>query len=118
MITRLPSYSRDDTCPACVIAGDYLFLGHHAGGFDRDDIVYQMEACFNRLKSTLETAGATLDDMVQIHMYLRNMADFRKARDVFYQYFKNGFPARMATTTDFVDSACLCMLDGIAYKKA
>jgi 2-iminobutanoate/2-iminopropanoate deaminase len=61
--------------------------------------------------------GASLDDMVQINLYLRNIEDFRPARDVFFKCFQDGFPARMASTTDFVDSACLCMLDGIAYKK-
>ena len=76
-----------------------------------------MEASFESLKKTLESVGVSLDNMVQINLYLKNIEDFRPARDVFYKYFKNGFPTRMTTTTDFVDSACLCMLDGIAYKK-
>lgn len=71
MIKRMPTHCGDDTCPSCVIAGDYIFLAHHAGGFDKDDIVYQMEASFNSLKRTLESAGATLDDMVQINLYLK-----------------------------------------------
>lgn len=117
MIIRFPTHCGDDTCPSCVVAGDYIFLAHQAGGHDRDDIEYQLQACFESMKRTLEEAGATLDDMVQINLYLKNIEDFRKARDVFYQFFKDGFPARMSTTTDFVDSACLCMLDGVAYKK-
>jgi 2-iminobutanoate/2-iminopropanoate deaminase len=76
-----------------------------------------MEASFDKMKKTLESVGASLDDMVQINLFLRDIGDFRSARDVFYKYFKNDFPARMASTTDFVDSSCLCMLDGIAYKK-
>lgn len=117
MVTRMPTHCGDETCPSCVVAGDYIFLAHQAGGQDRQDVVYQMEACFESMKRTLESAGATLDDMVQIHLYLRNISDFRAARDVFYKYFKNGFPARMGSTTDFVNPECLCMLDGIAYKK-
>lgn len=100
------------------MAGDYIFLAHHGGGFEKDDIVHQMRASFDRLKNTLESVGATLDDIVQIHLYLRNIEDFRKARDVFCEYFKNGFPARMGTTTDFVSSSCLCMIDGVAYRKS
>ncbi|WP_246451900.1 RidA family protein [Alkalicella caledoniensis] len=107
----------DDTCSSCVVAGDYIFLAHHSGGNDRNDIVYQMEATFNDLRETLESVGATLENMVQINLYLKNIEDFRKARDVFYKYFENGFPARMTTTTDFVTSTCLCMMDGIAYRK-
>lgn len=119
MITRMPTHCKDDTCSSCVVAGDFIFLAHHAGGHGTDDIVYQMEASFNKLGQTLESVGATFDDMVQINLYLKNIEDFGAARDVFYKYFKkNGFPARMATTTNFVSPSCLCMLDGIAYKKA
>ena len=116
MIKRMPTHCGDETCPSCVVAGDFIFLAHHAGGFDSDDVVHQMEASFDRLKKTLESVGASLDDMVQINLFLRDIEDFRLARDVFFKYF-NEFPARMTLTTDFVDSACLCMLDGIAYKK-
>lgn len=118
MIKRLPTNCEDDTCPSCVVAGDFIFLSHHAGGFESNDVVFQMETSFNKLQKTLESVGATLDDMVQINLYLKNIEDFRSARDVFYKFFNmNGFPARMSLTSDFVDSACLCMLDGIAYKK-
>jgi len=118
MIKRMPTHFGDDTCSSCVVAGDYIFLAHHAGGFDQDDIGHQMKVSFDRLRATLESVGATLDDMVQINLYLKNIEDFQKARDVFYEYFKNDFPARMTTTTDFVNSSCLCMIDGIAYRKA
>lgn len=117
MIKRMPTICGDETSPSCVIAGDFIFLGHHAGGHDRDDIEYQMEASFNILKKTLESANATIDDMVQINLYLKDTKDFRKARDVFYKYFKDEFPTRMTITTDFISPSCLCMLDGIAYKK-
>lgn len=116
MIKRMPTHCGDETCPSCVVAGDYIFVAHQAGGHESNDIAYQMHASFKQLQATLESVGASLDDMVQINLYLKNISDFRAARDVFYQYFKNGFPARMATTTDFVNDTCLCMLDGIAYK--
>ncbi len=113
----MPTHCGDETCSACVIAGDYIFLAHHTGGHASTNIVYQMEASFNSLKKTLESVEASLDDMVQINLYLKNIEDFRAARDVFYKFFKHGFPARMTTTTDFVNPGCLCMLDGTAYKR-
>jgi 2-iminobutanoate/2-iminopropanoate deaminase len=101
-----------------VVAGDFIFLAHHAGGFDSDDVAPQMRACFEGMQRTLRAVGASLDDMVQVNLHLRRLEDFRRAKDVFYEYFKNGFPARMATTSDFLDPSCLCMLDGVAYRKA
>lgn len=117
MINRLPTHCGDYTCPSCVVAGDYIFLAHHAGGFDKEDIAHQMRATFERTRETLQSAGATLNDMVQIHLYLKNLSDFSIARNVFYEYFdESHFPARMTSTSEFLDSNCLCMIDGIAYK--
>lgn len=117
MIKRMASNCGDETCPSCVVAGDFIYLAHHGGGFESEDIVVQMEACFERVSETLAGVGASLEDMVQIHLYLKNIEDFRRARDVFFKYFDKEFPARMATTTEFVSEACLCMIDGVAYKK-
>jgi 2-iminobutanoate/2-iminopropanoate deaminase len=117
VITRLPSHYGDDTCSSYVRAGDFIFLAHHGGGQDSNDIVHQMTASFNSLGTTLQSAGASFDDIVQINLYLRNIEHFRAAQEVFHAYFrKEGFPARMTTTTSFVNPACLCMMDGVAYK--
>jgi 2-iminobutanoate/2-iminopropanoate deaminase len=116
MFKKMPTHCGDDTCASCVIAGDFIFLAHHAGGFDINDIVHQVRATFERLKHTLSTVNATLDDIVELKFYLKNKGDFERGRDVFLEYFKNGAPARMTIITEFLDESCLCMIDGIAYK--
>lgn len=117
-IERLPTHCGDESCPACVIAGDYIYLAHHAGGFDKRDIRHQMRTVFESAKRTLAAAGATLSDMVQIHLYLKDLSDFDGAREIFHEYFDEGSsPARMTSTSKFLDEECLCMIDGIAYKR-
>jgi len=114
----MPTHCGDETCPACVIAGDFIFLAHHGGGRDETDAAHQVRGALENIKKTLESVGASLSDMVQLHLYLKDLTDFRAVRDVFYEYFENdSFPARMTTTTSFIDPNCLCMIDGIAYKK-
>ena len=44
MIQKMPTHCGDDTCSSCVVAGDYIFLAHHGGGQDVDDIVHQTRA--------------------------------------------------------------------------
>ncbi len=118
MIKRMPSHTRDDTCPSCVVAGDFIYLAHHAGGHDKKDIEHQMRATFRSMQNTLASAGATLNDMVQVNLYLLSLSDFDKARNVFNEYFdKDCFPARMTLTSDFLSQSCLCMMDGVAYKQ-
>jgi len=117
MLKKMPTHCGDDTCASCVVAGDFIFLAHHAGGFEKQDINHQTRATFERAKSTLASVGASLNDMVQINLYLKNLNDFDGARKVFYEYFdKDNFPARMTSQTEFLDADCLCMIDGVAYK--
>ena len=117
MLKRMPTHCGDDTCPSCVVAGDFIYLAHHAGGFDKQDIEHQMSAAFESMRNTLTSAGATLNDMVQINLYMKDISQFRTAREVFYEYFdKDHFPARMTLTSEFINPNCLCMMDGVAYK--
>lgn len=47
------------------------------------------------IKAVLEDAGASLDDVVSVTVYLSNMDDFAKMNAVYKQYFKEGsYPAR------------------------
>ncbi|GMQ58165.1 hypothetical protein AN1V17_25600 [Vallitalea sediminicola] len=117
MITRYPTHCNDKTCASCVEAGDFIFLAHHAGGFDKDDVAYQSLKTLNAMKETLNSVGASLTEIVQLNLYLKNIKDLREACDVFYEVFGDEVPARMTLTTDFFDDRCLCMMDAIAYKK-
>ena len=116
MIERIQPNCGDETCPSCVVAGDYIFLAHHGGGLDVKEIKHQARAIFESVKQTLASAGATLDDMVQIQLYLKSTEDFDGAREVFFEYFKDGFPARMTVITEFLDDNIVCQMTGIAYK--
>ena len=116
MIKRMPTHCCDETCSSCVVAGDYIFLAHHAGGFDKQDMAYQVRAVFEKMKQTLASVNATLDDLVQVNFYIRDIEDFDEGRNVFLEYFKNGASARMTIVTQFLDEECMCMIDGIAYK--
>ena len=118
MLKKMPTHCGDDTCASCVVAGDYIFLAHHAGhnSGNSEDIVNQVRRTFESIKHTLSTVNATLDDIVDVKFYLKDKRDFDKGRGVFEEYFKNGAPARMTIFTEFLDENCLCMIDGIAYK--
>ena len=117
MLKRMPTHCGDETCASCVVAGDFIYLAHHAGGSVKQGVAHQMRASFESVKKTLSQVGASLHDMVQINLYLKDPADFDEARAVFFEYFdKDCFPARMTTTTDFLCAGRLCMIDGVAYK--
>ena len=83
MIKKMPTHCGDDTCSSCVVAGDYIFLAHHGGGQEVDDIVHQVRATIESIAHTLSTVDASLDDIVQLNFYIKNLADFWLGADVF-----------------------------------
>ncbi|KGE17140.1 RidA family protein [Paenibacillus wynnii] len=112
MITRITtpySYS------TAVVAGDYVFLGLHRGF--GESFTQQIHEAFRFLKDTLNEVNVPLENIVKVNVYLKNIADLPEMERVFMEYFeKDKFPARMTTTTEFIDTDCLMMIDGIAYK--
>ena len=111
-ITRIPtpySYS------SAVAAGDFVFLGLHRGF--GDDFPSQFEDVFEGLKRTLAGVGLTPEHLVKVNVWLKNIEDLGDMEKRFNDYFeKNQFPARMTSTTQFVDTDCLLMIDGVAYR--
>lgn len=114
MITRLPTNVGDPTVSAAVIAGDVVYLSHHAGGFDQQDPAHQARAALAAMAQTLARVGGTMADVVQVRLYLRDVSHLRAACDVFPEFFGDAAPARMTVTTDFWDSACLVQVEGVA----
>nr|WP_255465856.1 RidA family protein [Cellulomonas sp. APG4] len=92
-----------------------IFLGHHGGGYEQDDVAQQVAAAVDGLAATLAQAGAGLEHLTKVTLYLRDIADFEAARDALARALPPGVrPARMTATTDFVDPGARCQIDGIA----
>jgi 2-iminobutanoate/2-iminopropanoate deaminase len=113
-IKRIPtpySYS------SAVVAGDYVFIGLHRGF--GDSFSDQFESVFDHLKGTLAELGLTLESLVKITVWLKHINDLPEMERLFNNHFeKDKFPARMTSTTEFIDADCLLMIEGTAYTKA
>lgn len=100
---------------AAVEAGDYVFVGLHRGF--GETFTEQIHSLFTHFKDTLNQLDVPLQNCVKVNVYLKNIKDLPEMEQVFCDYFeKDAFPARMTSTTEFFDSDCLMMMDGIAYK--
>jgi len=99
---------------SAVTAGPYTFLGLHRGqGLDFES---QIKDTFKHLKQTLVQCGLELNNLVKVHVWLKNINDLPAMEKIFNQYFEeNKFPARMTATTQFIDEDCLIMIEGTAY---
>ncbi|MGH6869967.1 MAG: RidA family protein [Rhizomicrobium sp.] len=83
-----------------VRAKDLLFLSGQVGqepqaGMRIDgDVAAQTRQIFANLRSLLEAADRTLDDVVKANVYLTDMADYAAMNDVYGKEFSAPYPAR------------------------
>lgn len=115
----MPSLERIPTpysYSAAVVAGDYVFLSLHRGF--GDNFSHQFESTFAHLEGTLVELGLSLANLVKVNVWLRNITDLPEMEKLFNNHFeKDHFPARMTSTTEFIDTDCLLMIDGIGHTK-
>ncbi len=77
------------------------------------DIKEQTKQVLENIKSILEAAGLTLENVVKVNVYLRNIGDFPKMNEVYKEYFKTVPPAR--TTVQAIPPADIDVeIDAIA----
>lgn len=102
--------------PHLKAAGDFLFLsgttarlsdGTPGGmvtgpdGSQRPDAAAQTRIVIEQLRATLDAAGASLRDCVEITVFLKTMRDFAAFNRVYAEYFDADGPAR--TTVGIVE---------------
>ena len=86
-----------------VKAGGFLFLTSQlsvnlkTGDIKNGTIVEQTQQSLENVKFLLSHCGATIDDIVKVVIYMRNLKDFDKVNQVYRKYFTQGNePARVA----------------------
>lgn len=77
----------------------------------------QVTNTMNLIKSILEEAGCTMDDIVKLNVLLKNKDVFPGYNKTIKAFFSDGQePARITTVGDFLLDGVLCEIDAIAYK--
>jgi enamine deaminase RidA (YjgF/YER057c/UK114 family) len=67
-----------------------------------DDIVAQTRATLDNLKLALEAAGATIEDVMSVTVWITDFANYKGFNQAFDEYFKNHPPARATVRSDLV----------------
>ena len=64
------------------------------GGIETGDIRAQTIQTLENLKHCLAAAGGTMDDVVQVLIYLTNGDDVKAMNEIYAQYFNQPYPNR------------------------
>ncbi len=78
-----------------------------------NDIEQQIHQVFKNLSAVAEAAGADLQAMVKLNIYLTNLAHFPAVNEIMSQYFKEPYPARAAIGVAALPKNAQVEMDGI-----
>jgi 2-iminobutanoate/2-iminopropanoate deaminase len=72
----------------------------------------QTRQVLSNIRTILEAAGATMDNVVKTTVHLADMKDFEAFNEVYKQFFKPPYPARITVGSNLYD--ILVEIDAIA----
>jgi len=83
------------------VAGDFVFVSGQlgvdpgTGEFKGESAAEQAEQALQNLRAVLEAAGASMQGLVQVTVYLADMADFAEVNAVYERLVPAPYPARV-----------------------
>ena len=120
-------YVKTDKAPSpvscysqAVMVGDFLFV---AGQVPLDPktqklveggIEAQARQALENVKAIVEAAGSSLEKVVKVTIFLKDMEDFRKMNNVYCTYFTKDPPARTTVQAQLALPELLIEIDAIA----
>lgn len=118
-VITIPTRAKAPYSPG-VRAGDYIFVSGQGGSVDAQGrevrgIEAQTSQCLENMKEVLEAAGASLDNVVKVTVFLADAGDFAKMNEVYQSYLPKDLPARSTVITALVRPDMLLEAECIAY---
>jgi 2-iminobutanoate/2-iminopropanoate deaminase len=104
---------------AAVRAGDYVFVSGvvaidpDSGERMNGTVTSEAHRVFQNLKLVLESAGSSLERLVQVHAMIYDRIEYDALNRVYRQYVPNGPPARTVWSVQIIDGFKV-QLDAIA----
>jgi 2-iminobutanoate/2-iminopropanoate deaminase len=106
-----------------IIAGGFVFCSGTAGidpttGVACEGITAQTEQALRNLAATLQTAGASMADLVKTTIFYASVDDFATINEVYARHMPDPPPARSAPANVQLPRGLLISIDAIAVLPA
>ncbi len=103
-----------------VKVGNFLFISGQIpadkdGNLVKGDIKAQTRQVLENIKAILEAAGAGLENVVKVTVYLKDMNDFGAMNEVYSEYFGESKPARAAVEVSRLPKDVKIEIEAIAH---
>jgi 2-iminobutanoate/2-iminopropanoate deaminase len=75
----------------------------------------QVKRALENAKAILEASGGSLESVVKVTVYLKDMSKFQEFNEVYSEYFKQAPPARSVVGVSSLPRDAELMIDLVAY---
>ncbi|MFH4969004.1 RidA family protein [Gaetbulibacter sp. M240] len=105
-------FSRAVKVGSYISIGGTAPIGEDGNTIGKDDIRKQTKQCLELIKTALEKAGSSLNDVVRTRMLLRDINDWKAASEVRASYFKTIKPVdTIMEISRFIDADWLIEIE-------
>ena len=107
-------YSQGIQANGFVFVSGQLPIDPATGAFAGGDISSQTHQALKNVRAVLAEAGAGLEDVVRVNVYLKDIGDFAAMNQVYAEYFSGPCPARAAVQVAAIPKDALLEIEVIA----
>ncbi len=107
-------YSQAIKANGMVFASGQIAINPTTGEMVEGGIEEQTRQVFSNIKSLLEAAGTSMDNVVKTTVLLADIADFTTVNGIYAQYFTEPYPARSAFAVKALPKGALIEVEVIA----
>ncbi len=98
-----------------VFCSGQLGMDPETGELVPGGIEAETRQALTNLQHVLEAAGATLDHVVKVTVFLQDIGDFAKMNEVYSAFFRAPYPARAAVQVAALPKGARVEIEAIAY---
>lgn len=109
-------YSQAVEANGTLYVSGQLPIDAQTGEFPEGGVKEQLVQIFKNLQYILEEAGYSFDNVVKTTVYLTDMGDFATLNEVYSQFYREPYPARVAYAVAALPKGALAEVDVIAVK--
>ena len=101
-------------------ANDLIFVSGQLpmtpdGKLVTDDIAAATKRSLQNVSAVLAAAGASMNDVVKVTVFLADMADFGAMNEVYKEFFTEPYPARAAVAVKMLPKGAPLEIEAIAH---
>jgi reactive intermediate/imine deaminase len=107
------------TYSPAIQAGNTIYLAGQipllptTGEMVTGDMTMQVRQVFKNLQAVCIAAGASLNDLVKLNVYLADLADFPYINQIMAEFFTEPYPARTTVEVSALPKGAKIEIDGI-----